>query len=80
MFYSFSFCMNPKWTSLYPEGPEIVKYLQEVCDQYQIVDKIQLNTDVRVGLIPILTFYSFSRSREPEQDHEVKRERDLGTK
>jgi cation diffusion facilitator CzcD-associated flavoprotein CzcO len=47
MFYSFSFCPNPKWTTFYPQGNEIVKYLQGVCDQYQIVDKIQLNTDVR---------------------------------
>jgi cation diffusion facilitator CzcD-associated flavoprotein CzcO len=46
-FYSFSFCPNPNWTSLNPEGPEIVKYLQGVCDQYQIVDKIQLNTEVK---------------------------------
>ncbi|KAJ5047307.1 uncharacterized protein L3040_003136 [Drepanopeziza brunnea f. sp. 'multigermtubi'] len=47
VFYSFSFCPNSKWSALYPEGPEIVKYLQGVCDTYQIVDKIQLNTDVR---------------------------------
>jgi cation diffusion facilitator CzcD-associated flavoprotein CzcO len=47
IFYSFSFCPNPTWTTFYPEGREIVKYLQGVCDQYQIVDKIQLNTDVR---------------------------------
>lgn len=32
---------------MYPSGPEIVKYLQGVCEQYNIVDKIQLNTDVR---------------------------------
>lgn len=47
VFYSFSFCPNPKWTTFHPEGPEIVKYLQDVCDHYEIVDKIQLNTDVR---------------------------------
>jgi cation diffusion facilitator CzcD-associated flavoprotein CzcO len=47
VFYSFSFCPNPRWTALYPQGKEIVKYLQGVCDTYQIVDKIQLNTDVR---------------------------------
>jgi hypothetical protein len=47
IFYSFSFCPNPKWTSFHPHGPEIVKYLQGVCDKYEIVDKIQLNTDVR---------------------------------
>jgi hypothetical protein len=32
---------------LYPSGPEIVKYLHGVCDKYRIMDKIQLNTDVR---------------------------------
>lgn len=47
IFYSFSFCPNPKWTAFHPEGPEIVEYLQGVCDRYQIVDKIQVNTDVR---------------------------------
>jgi cation diffusion facilitator CzcD-associated flavoprotein CzcO len=47
IFYSFSFSPNPKWTSLYPQGREIVKYLQGVCNKYQIVDKIQLNTDIR---------------------------------
>lgn len=47
VFYSFSFCPNYSWTALYPQGKEIVKYLQGVCDTYQIVDKIQLNTDIR---------------------------------
>ncbi|RDW71814.1 monooxygenase-1 [Coleophoma crateriformis] len=46
IFYSFSFCPNPKWTTFHPEGPEIVKYLQGVCEHYEIVDKIQLNTNV----------------------------------
>ncbi|KFY33288.1 hypothetical protein V494_07744 [Pseudogymnoascus sp. VKM F-4513 (FW-928)] len=45
-FYSFSFALNKKWSALYPPGPEIVKYLQGVCEKYEIVDKIQLNTDV----------------------------------
>jgi len=47
IFYSFSFAPNHKWTALYPSGKEIVKYLQDVCNQYEIIDKIQLNTDVR---------------------------------
>lgn len=47
IFYSFSFCPNHSWTALYPQGREIVQYLQGVCDTYQIVDKIQLNTDIR---------------------------------
>ncbi len=46
VFYSFSFCPNNRWTTFHPPGPEIVKYLQDVCTQYQILDKVQLNTDV----------------------------------
>lgn len=46
LFYSFSFSPNPKWTTFFPPGSEIVQYLQEVCEKYQITDKIQLNTDV----------------------------------
>ncbi|KFY32734.1 hypothetical protein V495_08794 [Pseudogymnoascus sp. VKM F-4514 (FW-929)] len=45
-FYSFSFAPNHKWSSIYPPGPEIVKYLVGVCEQYEIIDKIQLNSDV----------------------------------
>ncbi|KAL9119439.1 MAG: hypothetical protein Q9187_004009 [Circinaria calcarea] len=44
--YSFSFAPNHKWTSFYAPGSEIIKYLQGVCQKYQILDKIQLNTDV----------------------------------
>jgi cation diffusion facilitator CzcD-associated flavoprotein CzcO len=45
--YSFSFCPNPNWTTFYPEGAEIAKYFQDVCSTYGIIDKIQLNTDVK---------------------------------
>ncbi|KAI4233583.1 MAG: hypothetical protein L6R40_007034 [Gallowayella cf. fulva] len=45
-FYSFSFSPNYRWTSLYPGGAEIYKYLCEVTEKYQFVDKIQVNTDV----------------------------------
>ncbi|KAI4191343.1 MAG: hypothetical protein L6R41_000130 [Letrouitia leprolyta] len=45
-FYSFSFSPNYEWTSLYPEGSEIYKYLEDICEKYQFVDKIQVNTDV----------------------------------
>ncbi|KAL8781921.1 MAG: hypothetical protein Q9194_000114 [Teloschistes cf. exilis] len=45
-FYSFSFSPNLKWTSLHPGGAEIYQYFNETCEKYQIVDKIQLNTDV----------------------------------
>lgn len=44
--YSFSFA--PYYTSetLYPTGPNFVKYLHSVAANYKIVDKIQLNTDI----------------------------------
>jgi cation diffusion facilitator CzcD-associated flavoprotein CzcO len=45
-FYSFSFAQNPKWSSFFPPGIEIVKYYHEVCQKYRITDKIELNTDI----------------------------------
>ncbi|KAF4632931.1 hypothetical protein G7Y89_g5190 [Cudoniella acicularis] len=47
VFYSFSFCQNPNWTTFYPKGHEIAKYLQDACNKYGLIDKIQLNTEVR---------------------------------
>ncbi|KAF2842322.1 putative flavin-binding monooxygenase [Patellaria atrata CBS 101060] len=44
--YSFSFCPNKNWSCFQPPGGEYVRYLQDVCEKYNIVDKIQLNTDV----------------------------------
>lgn len=46
VFYSFSFAQNPNWTSFHPPGPEIVRYYHEVCEQYKITDKFELNTDI----------------------------------
>jgi cation diffusion facilitator CzcD-associated flavoprotein CzcO len=46
LFYSFSFAQNPNWTSFHPPGAEIVRYYHEVCEKYQITDKIELNTDI----------------------------------
>ncbi|GAB7361136.1 hypothetical protein MBLNU230_g1170t1 [Neophaeotheca triangularis] len=48
VFYSFSFAMNPNWTSLHPSGPEIKKYMTDVCEKYGMLERIQLNTDVSV--------------------------------
>ncbi|KAI9782933.1 MAG: hypothetical protein M1839_004408 [Geoglossum umbratile] len=45
-FYSFSFAPNYAWTTYHPAGDEILQYLHEVCEKFQIVDKIQLDTDV----------------------------------
>ncbi|CAG5156972.1 uncharacterized protein ALTATR162_LOCUS4765 [Alternaria atra] len=46
VFYSFSFAQNPNWTSFHPPGKEIVRYYHEVCEQYRITDKFELNTDI----------------------------------
>ncbi|KAJ5353590.1 hypothetical protein N7541_006154 [Penicillium brevicompactum] len=45
--YSFSFCQKKDWSTLHPSGPELAQYLADVCAKYQIVDKIQFNTDVK---------------------------------
>ncbi|KAL8953076.1 MAG: hypothetical protein Q9222_001069 [Ikaeria aurantiellina] len=45
-FYSFSFSPNHRWTSLYPDAAEIYNYLNDICEKYQFVDKVQVNTDV----------------------------------
>lgn len=44
--YSFSFAQNPDWTSMFPSGPEFVKYLHKVAARFGITDKIQLNTSI----------------------------------
>ena len=43
---SFSFAPNNRWTSFFPQGSEMVKYLHEICDKYKKLDKIRLNADV----------------------------------
>lgn len=48
IFYSYSFAPNPRWTTLYPPGPEIYNYIQDICDENNLTNKIELNTDVRV--------------------------------
>ncbi|RMZ77538.1 hypothetical protein DV737_g4336, partial [Chaetothyriales sp. CBS 132003] len=45
--YSFSWYQNPAWTSPYPSGTEIVRYLYDTCAHFEILDKIQLDTSVR---------------------------------
>ena len=45
-FYSFSWAPFYDATSVYPGGRDVVKYLHRVASKYEIVDKIQLNTEV----------------------------------
>ncbi|KAJ5810952.1 Transcription factor [Penicillium robsamsonii] len=47
IFYSFSFAQKKDWSTLHPSGSELAQYMADVCERYQIVDKIQLNTDVK---------------------------------
>ncbi|KAF3067905.1 Baeyer-Villiger monooxygenase [Trichoderma lentiforme] len=46
IFYSFSFHQNPNWSSFFPNGEEILRYQQSIVEKYQLIDKIQLNSDV----------------------------------
>ncbi|EXJ86083.1 hypothetical protein A1O1_06452 [Capronia coronata CBS 617.96] len=45
--YSYSFAQNPNWTTLFPSGKEIVQYLYDVCEKFEILDKIQYDTSVK---------------------------------
>ena len=45
-FYSYSFEINPEWTTYYPKGGEMQDYLLRVTDKYQIRDKVRFNTRV----------------------------------
>ncbi|KAJ5787378.1 hypothetical protein N7457_002368 [Penicillium paradoxum] len=47
MLYSFSFAQKKTWTTLHPSGQELAQYIADVCEKYEIVDKVQLNTDVK---------------------------------
>jgi cation diffusion facilitator CzcD-associated flavoprotein CzcO len=45
--YSFSFAQSPTWTSIFPSGSEIMRYLYDVCAKFKILDKIQYDTSVK---------------------------------
>ena len=45
--YSYSWNQNPTWTSPFPKGSEIVRYLYDTCEKFEIMDKIQLDTNVK---------------------------------
>lgn len=44
--YSFSFAPSHKWSYLFAKQPEILNYLEEVVEQYQLREKIQLNHEL----------------------------------
>src|SRR5215216_8014568 len=45
--YSFSFAPNPDWTRTYSRQPEIRAYLERVAEDFGVLPKIRLNTEVR---------------------------------
>jgi len=45
-FYSYSFELNPDWSSYHPKGAEIQAYLTGVADKYQLRDHVQFETMV----------------------------------
>ncbi|KAL2223473.1 putative flavin-binding monooxygenase [Thermoascus aurantiacus ATCC 26904] len=47
LFYSFSFAPKKDWSTILAPRLEFVQYLTDVCEKFKIIDKIQLNTDVR---------------------------------
>ena len=46
IFYSYSFAPNYDWSTFHPPGAEIQKYLTDVAQKYEIIDKMQFNTEV----------------------------------
>ncbi|KAM3428465.1 hypothetical protein NHJ13734_008586 [Beauveria thailandica] len=45
-YYSYSFCMNPNWSRMYPLQPEILAYYDMVAAKYGIEKHIRLETKV----------------------------------
>jgi cation diffusion facilitator CzcD-associated flavoprotein CzcO len=45
--YSFSFAPNPGWTRTYSSQPEILAYLERVAEDFGVMPKVRLNTEVR---------------------------------
>ncbi|KAF0810267.1 monooxygenase flavin-binding family protein [Alcanivorax sp. S71-1-4] len=42
--YSYSFALSSKWSRLFAKQPEILRYLQDVSDSFQVTPLIQFNT------------------------------------
>jgi cation diffusion facilitator CzcD-associated flavoprotein CzcO len=49
--YSFSFELKANWSRLYPCQSEILAYLQECADKYQLRDAILLSTEAREAVL-----------------------------
>jgi cation diffusion facilitator CzcD-associated flavoprotein CzcO len=44
--YSFSFALNPDWSRVYAEQPEIQEYLQRTADEYGVTGRIRFGTEL----------------------------------
>lgn len=44
--YSYSFELNPNWSAVYAEQPEILEYLKNCTQKHQLQDKIHFNQQV----------------------------------
>ncbi|KAF9691619.1 hypothetical protein EKO04_010377 [Ascochyta lentis] len=49
MLYSYSFEQNPDWTRQYPGQEEILEYLRNVANKYQLYKYIRFNTSVEAA-------------------------------
>ncbi|MEV0567184.1 NAD(P)/FAD-dependent oxidoreductase [Dactylosporangium sp. NPDC050588] len=47
--YSFSFALNPTWSSTYSPQPEIWQYLRSCADRFGLRPSIRFDTDVRLA-------------------------------
>jgi 4-hydroxyacetophenone monooxygenase len=45
-FYSYSFEINPDWSTYYPRGSEMLTYFRRVADKYHLRDNIRFETRV----------------------------------
>jgi cation diffusion facilitator CzcD-associated flavoprotein CzcO len=44
--YTYSFALNPDWSSYYAPGPEIREYFENITDRYGVRENIAFNTEV----------------------------------
>jgi 4-hydroxyacetophenone monooxygenase len=44
--YSLSFAQRPDWTRYFAKRPELYAYLQDVADEYDVLDRVRFGTEV----------------------------------
>jgi len=45
-FYSFSFATSPEWSRIFPEQPEILRYLEDCADRFDLRPHLRLSTAI----------------------------------